>query len=343
MIKETLRKLRDVHTDRCVSIFLPTHRTHPENRQDLILLRNLLGEAKERLIEECDSHRLPDMLSQLDEMAERIDPRYNLDGLAIFLNEDICEYVRLPIEVEPRVVLDQSFAIRDLLRALNQIEHYYILRLSEQEAHLFGAYTDRIIDEYIIHGFPYFNEPVSAHRHKEFLNRVDKGLQQVLRDEAGVVIIAGAARNYHYYMEVADRTDAIVGHLPGSWDELPFRQLAAESWKQVQWYIEREGVRAEEEIHQAISRNRLVTGLGEISLAIRAGRGETLFVEKSYFQPAIVEDDLIIPVGWSGQPGVVADIVDELIEDQMRRQGKVSFLPDGFLDEWGRIVLKTRY
>ena len=92
-----------------------------------------------------------------------------------------------------------------------------------------------------------------------------------------------------------------------------------------------------------MSRNRLVAGLGEIWLAIREGRGETLFVEKGYFQPAIVEDDLVIPVGWSDQPDVVPDIVDELIEDQMRRQGKVSFLPDGFLEEWGRIVLKTRY
>ncbi|MCB9282886.1 MAG: hypothetical protein H6563_02335 [Lewinellaceae bacterium] len=355
MIKETLKKLRDVRAEGCVSILLPTHRTHPDNKRDFILLRNMLNEAKERILQEYDKRQVPETLANLEELAERIDPRYNLDGLAIYLNEEICEYVRLPMPVEPRIILDKTFATRDLLRALDQIENYYILRLSEQEAHLFGAFTDRIIDECIVNNFPHINElyttdtlkasypTVQENYHKEYLNRVDKDLQQVLREEPGLVIIAGADRNYHYFLEITDDKRPIIGHLPGNWDEESLVNLAQESWNLVQYYIWQESQKSMEQIGDAISKNRLITSLGDIWSAILEGRGDTLYVEKSYFQPAILEDGLVIAVDREDQPDVVPDLVDEMIEFQMKHGGKVSFMEDGALEEFGRIALKTRY
>ncbi|MBK7409875.1 MAG: hypothetical protein IPJ40_18605 [Saprospirales bacterium] len=263
MIKETLKKLRDVRAEGCVSILLPTHRTHPDNKRDFILLRNMLHEAKERLLQDYDKRQVPETLANLEDLAERIDPRYNLDGLAIYLNEDICEYVRLPMPVEPRVILDKTFATRDLLRALNQIENYYIL--------------------------------------------------------------------------------TIIGHLPGNWDEETLVNLARESWKLVQYYIDKEGEKAMEHIGQAISQNRLITSLGDIWAAIQKGKGETLYVEKGYFQPAILENGLVITVDHADQPDVVPDLVDEMIEALLSFGGNVSFLEDGALDEFGRIALKVRY
>ena len=355
MIKETLKKLRDVRAEGCVSILLPTHRTHPDNKRDFILLRNMLHEAKERLLQDYDKRQVPETLANLEDLAERIDPRYNLDGLAIYLNEDICEYVRLPMPVEPRVILDKTFATRDLLRALNQIENYYILRLSEHEAHLFGAFTDRIIDECIVNDFPHINglyttntlkasySAVQENYHKEYLNRIDKDLQQVIREDPGVVIIAGADRNYHYFMEVTDNKQPIIGHLPGNWDEETLVNLARESWKLVQYYIDKEGEKAMQLIGQAISQSRLITSLGDIWAAIQKGRGETLYVEKGYFQPAILEDGLVIAVEHADQPEVVPDLVDEMIETLVNHGGHVSFLENGVLDEFGRIALEVRY
>jgi hypothetical protein len=53
----TVQKLQALATEKntpCVSILLNTHRTHPDNVQDVILLKNLLKEAEERVLNEFE-------------------------------------------------------------------------------------------------------------------------------------------------------------------------------------------------------------------------------------------------------------------------------------------------
>ncbi|MGL6269123.1 MAG: hypothetical protein ACRC2O_14420 [Chitinophagaceae bacterium] len=49
MLKEQLQKLANEENSICVTVSLNTHRTHPENLQDEIVLKNLLKEAEQRV------------------------------------------------------------------------------------------------------------------------------------------------------------------------------------------------------------------------------------------------------------------------------------------------------
>lgn len=51
-IKEKLEKLATEKNAPCVTISLNTHRTHPDNLQDVIELKNFLKEAEARVIDE---------------------------------------------------------------------------------------------------------------------------------------------------------------------------------------------------------------------------------------------------------------------------------------------------
>ncbi len=51
-IRQKLNAIATENSSPCVTISLNTHRTHPDNVQDLILLKNLLKEAEERIIKE---------------------------------------------------------------------------------------------------------------------------------------------------------------------------------------------------------------------------------------------------------------------------------------------------
>ena len=66
----------------CLTITLPTHRSSPENRQDPIRVKNLVKEATERLLEDHNSREIAPLLTRLDKLAENIDYRDTLDGLA---------------------------------------------------------------------------------------------------------------------------------------------------------------------------------------------------------------------------------------------------------------------
>jgi len=54
MQKDKLKELASGRSNPCVTISMNTHRTHPDNAQNTILLKKLLKEAKDRVINEFE-------------------------------------------------------------------------------------------------------------------------------------------------------------------------------------------------------------------------------------------------------------------------------------------------
>lgn len=57
ILKEQIQRIALERNNPCVSISLNTHRTHLDNLQDGIKLKNMLNEAKERILNEFDKKR----------------------------------------------------------------------------------------------------------------------------------------------------------------------------------------------------------------------------------------------------------------------------------------------
>ena len=143
----TLKELKDVTSDNCVTIILNTHRTKPDNQKDPLALKNLIKEAEQRLSVDRNKKDVQGLIQRLTELEAKIDHSHNLESLILFVNEDIAEYTRLPIPVEDRVVIDQTFATRDLIRGLHLDSGYYVLVLSQQKVRLIEAFNDRVVAE----------------------------------------------------------------------------------------------------------------------------------------------------------------------------------------------------
>jgi len=73
MDKITMNTLRQAflnsHPDRCVSLYMPTHRAGRETEQDPIRYKNLLREAEERLM--ANGLRSPEVQEMLKEPSTR--------------------------------------------------------------------------------------------------------------------------------------------------------------------------------------------------------------------------------------------------------------------------------
>jgi len=115
-----------------VSILLPTHRRSPDNLQDPIRVKNLVQQATERLLAEFSKRDVEPLLARLEALVARIDYRYTLDGLALFVNRDLAREFYLPFAVKERVIIGETFATRDLVLALNRSPRYWVLVLSEK-------------------------------------------------------------------------------------------------------------------------------------------------------------------------------------------------------------------
>ena len=130
-MNKKLNELKKVNAENCVSIILNTHRTAPDSQKDVIALKNLIKEAEERLLNSLDKKKAQAIVESLTKVESTIDHSHNLESLILFVNvdEQIAEYMRLPIPVVDRVIIDHTFATRDLLRAIHLTASYFILVL----------------------------------------------------------------------------------------------------------------------------------------------------------------------------------------------------------------------
>ena len=83
-IRPKLEKLATENNSPSVTISLNTHRTHPDNTQDIVQLKNLLKEAEKRIVNEFGKRPVSSLLEHLSEVENEVDINYNLDSLHIY-------------------------------------------------------------------------------------------------------------------------------------------------------------------------------------------------------------------------------------------------------------------
>ncbi|WP_257668531.1 AOC03_06830 family ribosome hibernation factor [Parapedobacter tibetensis] len=351
-----LKEIKDIYTEGCVTILLNTHRTKPDNVRDPLTLKNLLKDAEERLYRDYDKRFVWPIMENLNKVVESIDYNHNLDSLAIFANQTFAEYVRLPISVTDRVVIDETFATRDIVRALHSEAAYYVLVVSRQQARLIEAYSGRVVAE-DAGEFPLKNTIYTTDRAKlttvkgqdnlieEFFNQVDKALLETIKHHPLPVLLATETRNADHYLKIADKKDLIIGHINRNRDDEKAHHIIPDAWAVVQELIKKHTAARIAELHQAVNNGKFVSDYREIWDAVLQGRGKTLFVKRGFYQPALLADNEIVLVDQvdKNQKGVVDDIIDEIIENHVQFGGDVVFMEGNELDEFQNLALVTRY
>lgn len=352
----SLEKLKNVASDCCITIILQTHRTSPDNEQDSIFLKNLVKETESRLRADFEKSFVNDMMARIHKLAEDINHRLNKESLVLFINEDTAEYIRLPIAVENRVVIDRTFATRDLVRALHRESSYYVLVLSRDKARLIEAFNNKVADE-IEDGFPMVNTDLNPTQRseaaignrqtnllREFFNRVDKQLNNVQQKNSLPVIICTEESNYPEYVKIADRKETIVGNVDGNRMHEKAHHIVEAAWPVMKKLNEDKNNQRLDELQAAVSSHNFLIDFNEIWQAIREGQGKTLFVKQGYFQPAILENnhiELVSPE--NAATANVDDIIDEMIEKNLQSKGDTVFIHGDELEKFNGLVLVTRY
>lgn len=357
-MKEPLERLSKIEAPVCVTLVLKTHRVHPENEKDVINLKNMIADTKIRLEKEYGADLSKKYTAKLNKLAEEIDYRQNDRGLMLFVNNDITEYLRLPIELHDRIILDTTFATRPIVRALHRASDYYILVLSKGKARLMEALSDSLTQEFTSHGFPVEDknlisvskaESSNASRvtnlTQEFFNRVDKMVNNVRRQKPISVVVYSEEINYHDYMKEADNPNTILGHvLLKNYDEKA-SNLVKEVWPNVENLVLEKNRSRSVELKKAVGTGKYLVDLNDIWEAVQKGRGKTIFVEEGYFQPVRNENGVLTPISSEEiqHKNDINDIVDDMIEYNLQFGGDAVFLEKGSLENFNKIALVTRY
>ncbi|MFN8080746.1 MAG: hypothetical protein U0Q19_14420 [Kineosporiaceae bacterium] len=344
----------------CVSLLLTTTPAPRMLGEDAARLQGLLREAERRLVE---AEALPGVrstvLNPLRELVEGACRGPAGEALAIFASAAVHSVVHLDLPVVDRVVVDPTFATRDLVRSLHRTPRHVVLALSAHEARLFDGIGARLHPAQTRafpltaeqdergrgRGGPRSGRPAGAEERKAFLRQVDRALGAYLRIHPAPLVLVGTERVVGDFRRMSANLGRLAGWVPGSLVTAPTAELVPRIRVVLEQYLLSRHQEAIELLHRRVGEGRVASGIQAAWRAAHAERPEMLVVEESYVHPARLgpDDTVIDPEPHDlDAPDVIDDLVDELIEAVLRRGGWVAFAGDDALSAHGRVALSLR-
>jgi hypothetical protein len=355
-----LKRLQGQQDYPSLSLLAPTHRTAPASQKDRVVVKNLATEGLKRLEGEFKKREVSALVQNLNKLIDRVDWEHAIEGLALFASRDVATSVSLPFRPKARVVIDETFATRDLVYSLNRAPRYRVLVLTEKPTRLFDA-TTNVLTEYTDKPFPMVHKgpggasklpggpgvnrsAVRDEAHRQFFRKVDEALAAVQKEDHVPVVVVGVDRYLAFYQEVTKDPDAIVGVVAGSYDNPNPAALGKLVWPVFKSGSALKRTRALARLNEAVSLNRHASGIDQVWRAAFEKRCQTLLVETGFEYPADLapQGDTLLPYTGRG-PAALDDAVDEVIERVIADGGEVFFFDPGVLDLHQRIAAVLRY
>jgi hypothetical protein len=351
-----LRELLQAQESPCVSIYLPTHRTYPDNEQDPIRFKNLVKQVEESLSKAYPQRQTEELRQKLQQLANNaLFWRQTLDGTAVLASPQRFDVFTLPRRLPERAVVADSFHVKPLLRHVQSADRFRVLALSRDRAALFEGNRYKL-DPLSGNGFPLTltevlgSELTPRHRDRHSSDaghqaithgsgsrkdEIDIDTQRFFRIVAdrlpsnGVPIVLAALTEH----QTPFRTACHRNHdlLPEGVISDPFHlsleELRSKSWKVVEPIYLQRLAKLCEDFGTAYSRGAGAADLADAAHAAVAARIGLLLIDADKVIPGVID-----PSTGTFRDGDLADpkvddALDDLAEMVLRTGGDVIVVP----------------
>jgi hypothetical protein len=358
-----IRALLEAHEPPCLSLYLPTHRRHPENAQDPIRYRNLVRQLEESLRNGYDGGTVEALLGRYRALGD--DGRFwnhTWDGLAVLGAGEMFRVIKLQRPVKELAVAARTFHLKPLLRQRQATGRFQVLSLSRGAVRLFEGDRDQLDEVELAAGVPRtiaealgeeHTEPhltVTSHggtaqgsqmRHghgsrqdeseideERFFRVVDRAILEQHSRATGLPVILASLAQYHTpFRRLSHNPMLVETSIAGDAGALTAEQLRQRAWAILEPEYRARLQRLAEAFGEAKAKGRGSDDIREVARAAAEGRVETLLVEEDRRVPGHLE-----PVTGSIASGDLADphvddVLDDLAEIVLRKSGRVVVAP----------------
>jgi hypothetical protein len=352
---EDVVRLAQAQSPLSVSVLLATVPSAHMLPVDRARLRALVRDAERRLGEESDQSAVDAVTAGLEAAVASASQGPTDRGLAILVSPDESHLHHLRVAPVDRVVIDPTFATRDLVRSAAEDPPFLMLIIDGRAARLFH-YGQRYSQPILAHDFPIMRsvdvpprdssssetvDRARRERGRAFLRQVDANLAaRVAQAQLPVVLIA-SDRTVSDFLAVAKtrRIAAIVRSGALSVPLIELEQLAREA---LAGHVRDRAAAALDTAQIRLAHGRAVAGLEAAWEVLRTGDPDLLVVERTHAPAVRVSDDGLEVVEDAEEVGVIDDAIDDLIEAVLARGADVVTVPDGSLARHDHVVLALR-
>lgn len=351
------------HEPPCLSLYQPTHRHHPDNRQDPIRFRNLVKRMEASLRQAYAARDVRPLLAPFDSLADdRTFWNHTLDGLAVLAAPDFFKVYRLQRPVPEHVTVASSFHTKPLLRILQSADRYQILGLNRHQMRLFEGNRDALDEIEPAPGVPQTSTDVVGERpgapeRKErvygaaapggttrhgtdvkeealagdterFFRALDRAVLEQHSRPSGMPLMLAALPEHHHLFRAVSRNPFLMAEaIDVHPNDLSLDALRREAWQRVQpHYLERLAGLIER-FRTARANGLGSDALAEIAAAAATGRIATLLVDADRRIPGTFDRATgVLTLDGANQAGV-DDLLDDLGEQALKTGAEVVVVP----------------
>jgi hypothetical protein len=314
--KESMADLAADHQPPCLSLYQPTHRSHPQNKEDPIRFRNLVKELETSLRQKYPAVGARLLLEPFEDLAHDYEFwNHTLDGLAMLGGPGLFQVFQLQRPVAELAIVADSFHTKPLRRFLQSVDRYQVLGLSLHKIQLFEGNRDAIDEIDLAPGVPRtinealgdeLTEPHSTvrsyggggkgsramhHGHggqkdemeidaDRFFRAVDRAVLEHHSRPSGLPLILAALPEHHnLFHRVSHNPFLMAEGLTINPDVLPIDELRERAWQVVQPQYQAQLATVADEFAVANSKGLGSDNLAQVAQAAAAGRVATLLIE----------------------------------------------------------------
>ena len=324
-------------------------------------LHALARTARRRLADEFGSDD-PQVAAFGRRITEQIDAVELRDepAVAIFVSPGVARWHPLTEPVEERVIIDDTFATRDLVHGLLRGTKTYALHLTAGTTRLFAGTGHRFV-EVRTEDLPFASHaveragPAQRHQFREpsdardrelarYVRNLDDALHPILHAEPHAVVLIGATRRMATFESNSRHRNLVAAKLPWGGRDLDAAQVEQQTATTIDRLTDERTTTALTAVGAAIKAGALIRGLQDCWTTAAHGQAELLVVEHGYSAAGTVDraTSTITLSEDREAPDVIDDLVDDLIEKVISRRGRVVIVADGALHEHDGVAVCAR-
>jgi hypothetical protein len=341
----------------CISLIMPFEPKLGLKKELDYKLKTACDKIEKEIIGNYPEEKAAPILSRLKRVLSNLNYYTHKKSIAIFVSPVIEKVYYLDMQIEEKIIIDESFEIRDLIYSKKQIHKYLVAVLSAKWAKIYIGNTHtmmRITSNASDNILAYKNDGhdkianfTDEKKQKEilidkFLHHTDNGLNLLLQSYHLPLFVMGTPKIIGHFKSITKNSRHVISYIPGSYEEKTEAELLhlmdpyVTDWKKV---VQTNLLQL---VDESMNKKRLAIGIQEVWKYANQKRGRLLVVEKNFIYPARhgSEPDVIFSNNdFQKNAFFIKDAVDDIIEKVIASGGDVEFVDEGILEKYQKIVL----
>jgi hypothetical protein len=354
---EVQEVLEAVHYRPAVSIILPFEPKMSLKSELTHSLKVAADKVEEELRDDYPAEMATLVMQKLRAIINSLNFNTHKKSVAIYVSPLFEKVLYLDIAVEERIIVDESFEIRDLVFSKKQVHKYLVLLLSAKESRIFLGNTETFVrivsdkSESVSAYANHFGQKVAnfseASDQREivmdkFLHHIDNTLDIILNAYRLPLFVVGTERISGHFKQITRHARAVIEFVHGNYENASIPELREilkpfiADWNKVK---QKDLLN---QLEEAAGTKKLAVGINDVWHEAGCRKGRLLLVEKNYMVPAQRESNekMIYQLDDSSNKfSYIKDAVDDVIEKVLEYGGDVEFVDKNLLKDYHRIAL----